>query len=117
MIEEEQKLVVEESPLAAETEKKAVGSGATVLRKAACKMLHDHGLEIAEALRKSSTQGHIQSAKFLYELAKLQEELGKTESARQIRSLASELAAEPEWDAESSEESAEIAGGRREPED
>jgi len=116
MIEEEQKLV-DDSPRAAETGKQAGGSGAAVLREAACKVLHDHGQEIAEALRKSSAEGHIQSARFLYDLAKLQEELGKTEAARQIRSLANELAAEPEWNAESSEESAEIAGGSREPED
>jgi hypothetical protein len=117
MIEAERKLVVMETPREAETQKKTTGRGAEMLRQAASMVLEDQSLEIALALADSSIDGHIQCAKFLYDLAKLQEELGKTEVARKTRSLASEWADEPQWTDKPPEEAAETGDGSHEPED
>ncbi len=91
-------------------------SGAEDLRVAADMVLEESSVEIARALARSSLEGHLQSVKFLYDLAEYHQKLGKGEIARQIRSLAGEWAAEPEWLAEMSEQNAETAGGSREPE-
>ncbi len=91
-------------------------SGAEDLRVAADMVLEESSVEIARALARSSLEGHLQSVKFLYDLAEYHQKLGKGEIARQIRSLAGEWAAEPEWLAEMSEQDAETAGGSREPE-
>jgi hypothetical protein len=116
MNEAEQNHAAMNSPHASDTQKQTSNRGAAKLRDAACKELATNGVKIARALRKSSTAGHIQSAKFLYELARLNEELGRTEQARKIRSLAAEWMEEPEWNPEMSEESAETASGGLEPE-
>jgi hypothetical protein len=79
-------------------------------------VLEESSIEIARALARSSMDGHIQSAKFLYELADDHHNLGAAEITRDIRSLASDWTAEPEWLAEMTEEDAETAGGSREPE-
>lgn len=117
MNEAERKLVVMNPPREQETEKQNNNStGAQDMRLAANMVLEESSLEIARALAKSSMDGHIQCARFLYDLAEYHEKLGATELSRTIRSLASEWAAEPEWLAEMSEQDAETTGGSREPE-
>ncbi|MDE3187682.1 MAG: hypothetical protein KGM96_09195 [Acidobacteriota bacterium] len=91
-------------------------SGAADLRVAADMVLEESSIEIARALARSSLEGHLQSIKFLYDLAEYHEKRGAAELSRTIRSLAGEWAAEPEWLAEMSEQDAETAGGSREPE-
>jgi hypothetical protein len=115
MIEAERNLVVMEARRPVETETQATGRGASMLCEAANMVLEDQSMDIALALGKSSAEGHILSVKFLYDLAKLQQELGTADAARRVRSLASELAAEPEWDAEPNEHAAQTASGTREP--
>ena len=117
MSEAEGKLVVIHPPRDKETgNQNNQTNGAQDLRLAANLVLEESSLEIARALTRSSMEGHIQSARFLYQLAELHEKQGAVESARSIRSLASEWAAETEWLAELSEEDAEMTGGGREPE-
>lgn len=117
MSEAKGKLVVIDSPRNEETGQQAESRrGAGEMRCAADIVLREKSLEIADALAKSSLDGHIQSAKFLYELAGEHERLSPAEGAHKLRSLASEWAAEPEWLAELREEDAETAGGSREPE-
>jgi hypothetical protein len=117
MNEEEQKPVVTESPRIPETEKQTTETGgAAMLRQAVDMVLQDKSMDIALALAKSSVEGHIQSTKFMYDLADEQAKLGTMEIAAKLRSLASEWATEPLWLGESSEEVAETAGGSHEPE-
>lgn len=117
MSEAERKLVVMDSPRKQEPEQQQNPcGGASEMRVAADIMLREKSLEIADALAKSSMDGHIQSARFLYELAEEHEKLGPAEGAPKLRSLASDWAAEPQWLAELREEDAETTGGSREPE-
>ena len=67
------------------------------MRKAADRIMEQDCWEIAEALSKSSMNGHIQSVKFLYELAEMSEKAGEGEGARKFRSMALELANAPQW--------------------
>lgn len=117
MIEAERKRVVMESPRRAETRKKTIGRGAAELRAAADMFLDAKCIEIAESLAESSLKGHIQSTKFLFALADGHQELDAEEVSGQLRSLATEWAAEPQWIAEMNEQMAETTGGSREPED
>jgi len=99
-----------------EPERPLFPTGAALLREAADMALADKSMDIALALAKSSSEGHIQSAKFLYELALLQENRGRSEQARNIRSIAGEWMDEPEWNGEMSEAVAQIIRGGVEPE-
>ncbi len=117
MSEAKQKLVAIDSPRKQPDEQQSGGRrGANEMRVAADIILQLKSLEIADALAQSSLDGHIQSARFLYELAGELEKLAPVEGAHRLRSLASEWAAEPDWLAELREEDAETAGGSREPE-
>lgn len=72
-------------------------SGAAKLRQAASQALLKRSKNIVASLAESAEK-HLQSAKFIYELAALQEELGEdNEGARTTHCVASQLAAEPEW--------------------
>jgi hypothetical protein len=90
--------------------------GALELREAADLILERDGVDIAEALGKSCKGGHIQSIKFLYELAELAAQLGECEGASKFRSLALRWAAEPEWPGKSREKDGEMSAISREPE-
>lgn len=117
MIEAERKFVVMNSPREQETEQQNTNrKGAAEMRLAADMVLEESSIEIARALARSSIEGHIQSARFLYNLAEDREKLNSAEITQTIRSLASDWATEPEWLAEMSEEDAETAGGSHEPE-
>lgn len=74
--------------------------GAAEFRKAADEALARESKNIAESLAESCKKGHIQSMKFLYELAELSSELGESEGARRFRSLAEVLGAELPQEAE-----------------
>lgn len=86
------------------------------MRLAAEIVLREKALDIAEAMAGSSVQGHIQSAKFLYELAEREEELHEGEGAAKLRSYATEWASEQEWVHEIHPDTAETATAPREPE-
>jgi hypothetical protein len=75
-------------------------SGAAHMREAADLVMEQGCLEIAEALSKSSKNGQILSAKFLYELSEKKEKAGEGEGAHKFRSMASELANAPQWTGE-----------------
>jgi hypothetical protein len=107
-------LVMSES--SPEPERKKVRSGADDMRAAADLVLQNNCMEIAAGLAKNSMEGHIQSSKFLYDLADENQKLGGSEIHERLHTLASELEAEPQWHEESSEETAESTGGSREPE-
>ncbi len=99
-----------------EPDRRKVGSGAEKMRAAADLILHKNCMEIAEILSQSSKEGRIQSWKLLYDLADENRRLGADETREHFHTLASELEAEPQWCEEASEETAETAGGGREPE-
>ena len=65
------------------------------LRKAALKTIREKGEQIADKLLELTLQGDITSAKFL--VALIENAPPTQQRARKFRSLASELAAEPEW--------------------
>jgi hypothetical protein len=94
------------------TEKpKRARSGAKNLRAEADRVLQLDGKSIAEALAEESKKGHIQSAKFLYDLADENCKLGAVEMIRTARSLAMQWTTEPLWAREVDEETAETVGG------
>ena len=98
-----------------ETEKpKLDRSGAASFRKAADRVLQLDGKDIAEALATEAKKGHIQSAKFLYDLADENCKLGAVEMIRTARSLAMQWTTEPLWVGEVDEAMAETTGGSRE---
>lgn len=94
-----------------EPEREKVSSGADDLRAAADLILQTHCMEIARELAKSSMGGHIQSSKFLFDLADECQKLGATQIHERLHTLASELEAEPQWCDKSSEETAATTGG------
>ena len=90
--------------------------GASSLRQAADRILREKCDAIAQALAKSSIEGHIQSARFLYLLAEGQDKLEAARVVNTLHSLAIELSQEPEWPEPLDEHTAETAIGSREPE-
>jgi hypothetical protein len=93
----------------------SANSGAAMMRQAADEVLRDRCMDIAFALANSSIDGHIQSSKFLYELADENQKLGPVEIVQQFHSVATDFANEPEWTGDPSEESLEEAVGSVEP--
>jgi hypothetical protein len=74
--------------------------GAAQMRDAADMILDHDCIDIAEALSTNGKKGQMQSAKFLYDLAKSAEASGEADGARKVRSMALELANAPPWDGE-----------------
>jgi len=98
-----------------ETEESEVAcSGARSFRAEADRVLQIDGKDIAEALATEAKKGHIQSAKFLYDLADENCKLGAIEMIRTARSLAMQWTTEPLWAGEVDEAMSELAGGSRE---
>jgi hypothetical protein len=91
--------------------------GAQKLQRAASRALEEDCEKIAAALANSCKEGHIQSIKFVYELASLAEELGHGDGAVKLRNLAKELADQPQWTGEWIEEDAEPTADNLGPED
>jgi len=90
---------------------KGAPEGVLRLQEAASKALAGDIEPIARALVESCKKGHIQSIKFVYELAALAEELGQGDGAVKFRNLAKELADQPPWSGRRSEEGAETTDG------
>jgi hypothetical protein len=116
MSEVEGNVVAAKSPRGAGTRKKAIGRGAAKLREAASKALARNSSKIAKSLVDNSVKGHLPSTQLLIKLADGSDEGADAAEALLIRSLAKEWAAEPEWNAGQSEETAETASGSRETE-
>jgi|SRR5271166_2186825 len=86
------------------------------LNEAALKLVDEKAAEIAQSLYDSTIDGHMLSARLLVELAEGNVEAEEAVTMRPLRSLALNLAAEPEWRDEESGASAETGAGSREPE-
>lgn len=72
-------------------------SGAASFRRAVDRILQENSEPIAIALAEASKKGHIQSAKFLYDVADENCKLGAAEMMRTARSLAMQWTTEPLW--------------------
>jgi hypothetical protein len=102
MTDEQPKMtMLENSPTKTDQSKR---KGASEMCKAANMILDRDCLQIAEALSKSGIGGHLQSIKFLYELAKVAKEPDDGGGDSEFRRQALEWAAEPEWQDEDQEE-------------
>src|ERR1700751_4494718 len=94
----EQKDEAVESQQTPETEAETDESGgAAMLRQAVDRVLKEKCKKIAEALVRRSEQGHLQSIKFMYDLADEETKLGTAEIVKRLRSLANEWGVELEW--------------------
>jgi hypothetical protein len=87
--------------------KKATGRGASMLNEAADKTLEENSSEIAKSLLANTLKGNVSSIRMLMELAGGPAESGKAGTKRRFRSIAKELAAEPEWSDDAIEAAAE----------
>jgi hypothetical protein len=115
MIETKERPAAADEQQEQETEKPKPGrSGAGSFREAADRILQTNSELIVLALAEESKKGHIQSAKFLYDLADENCKLGAVEMIRTARSLAMQWTTEPLWAREVDEGTAETAGGSRE---
>lgn len=109
MNETEEKPAAVDEPRGQETENpKLERSGAENLRAEADRVLQSEGKGIAQALAAEAKKGHIQSARFLYDLADENCKLGAVEMIRTARSLAMQWTTEPLWVGE-------VEGGSQEP--
>lgn len=72
--------------------------GAAKMREAADKIIGRECKPIVEALAKNGKNGQIQSAKFLYQLSEGAEASSESDGARNLRSMALELANSPQWE-------------------
>lgn len=86
----ERKLVATETSQD-ETTTNTENGGAAMMRQAADLVLRDKCMDIAFALADSSIDGHIQSTKFLYDLADEKQKLGSIEIAERFHSVALDL--------------------------
>jgi hypothetical protein len=99
------------------TGKKADSAGMRALRKAADKTVEDNSARITASLLKEILEGKLRSGKMLFELAEPQAEKEGASKRGRRRSVAMELAAEPEWQELVTDASAETMGGSRKSED
>ena len=107
-MESQAKLVVMDAPRKQETETEStVGTGAEQMRIAADIVLREKSLDLALALAKSGLEGHIQCAKFLYDLAERYGASVQKQAEPSGPSLAEQWAAEPEWTATGNQTTAE----------
>jgi signal transduction histidine kinase len=85
------------------------------LNKEALKIVDENAHKIAQSLYDSTLEGHVLSARLLVDLAEGDVEAEEALSKRPLRSLAEELAAEPQWKGEDEEAMAETCSEPREP--
>lgn len=90
--------------------------GVRILRKAAGQAVEQYNKTITKSLFGMTLSGDLKFAHLLMSLAELQPELEEAGKVRRLRSEALELAAEPEWQGETTEDEAETRAGSREPE-
>jgi hypothetical protein len=81
------------------------------LKRAANKTLEKNCTKIAQSLLDHTLKGNVQSARLLVALAEGPTESVDAEETRDRRSVATELAAEPEWKADAQESGAEEPEG------
>ena len=70
------------------------------LNKEAFKLVEEKAGEIAESLLKSTVEGHVLSARLLVELAEGDVDVEDASMKRPYRSLALQLAEQPQWNNE-----------------
>jgi hypothetical protein len=99
MVRAGQKQAAESKPRGTGTRKKAGSRGAAKLSEAAGKALEKNSEQIANSLLQSTLDGNASSAKLLFALAEGQKNSEAKGMKRRVRSMAVELAAEPEWNA------------------
>jgi hypothetical protein len=83
------------------------------LNKAALKLVDEKATEIAKSLYDSTLDGHVLSARLLVELAEGNVDSEEAMTMQPLRSLALDLAAEPEWTSEESGATAETDAEQR----
>ena len=86
------------------------------LNKAALKLVDENASAIAQSLLNSTIDGNVVSARLLMDLAEGNVAAEDAMVMRQLRSLALDLSAEPEWPREGLGTAAETEVGSREPE-
>jgi hypothetical protein len=99
------------------TRKKADPSGMRTLREAADKTVGDNSERITASLLKEILGGKLGSGKMLFDLAEPQAEKEGVSKRQLSRSVATELASEPEWQELMTDAPAETTGESRESED
>jgi hypothetical protein len=109
-----QRQAVVKRPRGTGAQKKAVGRGTAKMRAAAGKTLEDNSEQIAKSLLDSTLGGNASSARLLFALAEGQIDCEDEVVVRRLCRLADKLAAEPEWDAESIKDAAEMGFSLRE---
>jgi hypothetical protein len=75
----------------------ACADGVEQLRQEADKQVGQHSEELADVLTKSALAGNVASARMLVVLAENKKPEPNPEDTRPVRSIAEELAAQPEW--------------------
>lgn len=108
------KKAVKRKPREAEAGKKKVSRGTAKLKLAADKALEENSDKIAKSLVDKTIAGNGTIAKLLIGLLDGQADSEDEAATERPRSLAKELASEPEWDGELDEAEAETGLGRRE---
>jgi hypothetical protein len=96
--------------------KAKAAKGVESLREAAGQKVEQHSEEIAESLYQRAVDGDLKSAQLLISLAELHPDGEETETSRPIWSSAMQLAAEPRWGGELTEEAAGTGAGSLESE-
>ncbi len=116
MVSARQRKAVQGKPRGTGAQKKTVSRGTAEMKAAADKTLAVNSKKIAKALLDKTLAGNSTSAKLLFALAEGQIDCEDETVVSQLRSMAEELASEPEWIGELDETEAETGFGEREPE-
>jgi hypothetical protein len=106
MVLAKQRRAVVKKPRGTGAPKKAGGRGRAKMNAAADKTLEKYSEKIAKSLLDSTLDGNASSAKLLFALADGQIDCEDEGVVQRLRSMAEELAAEPEWVAGGKEEAA-----------
>jgi hypothetical protein len=85
------------------------------LNKEAFKIVEENANGIAQALLKSTTEGHVLSARLLVELAEGDVDVEDASMKRPLRSQALQLAEEQQWKGEETDAEAEMEPAVRQP--
>ncbi len=97
-------------------QKKKVSRGTAKMKEAADKTVAVNSKKIAKALLDKTLAGNSTSARLLLSLAEGQIDCEDEAVVSRVRSMAEELASEPEWNGESDEAKAKTGLDQREPE-
>lgn len=106
MVAAKQRVAAKGKPRGSGSQKKA-GAGTAQLKTAADKKLKDHSEKIAESLYNKLVEGNVTCGKLLIALAEGQIDCEDEAIVSRLRSMAEELASEPEWDGALSDAEAE----------